>query len=146
MYTEQLTQRLGIYAAINPQTLNNSNATTGGVDMSVFHRAGFLLEIGAVTGGGAITAQLVESNNANMSGATNLGGSNTSLAGLNTASKQYTFEARADQMSKRYLGLKVTETGSQNVVMCAAAFGDEAGHKPGNAANDASVVTQQVVA
>src|SRR5947207_10004510 len=113
MYTEQITQRLGIYAAINPQTLNNANATTGGVDMSLFRRAGFVLEVGAVTGGGAITAQLVESNNANMSGATNLGGSNTSLAGLNTANKQYTFEGRADQVSKRYLGLKVTETGSQ---------------------------------
>jgi hypothetical protein len=145
MYTEQITQRLGIYAAINPQTLNNSNATSGGVDMSLFHRALFIVEIGTVTGGGSITAQLVESVNANLSSATNLAGSNTSQSGLTTSNRQYTFEARADQMSKRYLGIKLTETGSQNVVVCAVAYGDEANHKPGNAVNDSSVATQNVV-
>ena len=144
MYTEQLTQRLGIAAAVNPQTLNNSNATAGGVDMSLFRRALAIVEIGTVTGGGSITAQLVESNSANMSGATNLGGSNTSLT-LTTSNKQYTLEARADQMTKRYLGVKLTETGSQNVVVCGIIFGDECAHKPGNANNDSSVVTQNVV-
>ncbi len=145
MYTEQITQRLGIAAAINPQTLNNSNATTGGIDMSLFHRAFFVVEVGSVTGGGSITAQLVESNNANLSSPSNLAGSNVSLTGLTTSNKQYTFEVRADQMSKRYLGLKLTETGSQNVVVCAVAYGDECNHKPGKANNDSSVVTQNVV-
>jgi hypothetical protein len=144
MYTETLTQRLGIAIPVNPQTLNNSNATAGPVDMSLFRRALAIVEIGTVTGGGSITAQLVETNNSNMTGATNLGGSNTSQV-LTTSNKQYTFEARSDQMTKRYLGIKLTETGSQNVVVCAVLFGDECAHKPGNANNDSSVVTQNVV-
>src|SRR4051794_2957537 len=61
MYTETLTQRIGLTAAINPQVINNQTKTTGGVDLSVFHRALFLLEIGAVTGGGTISAKLQES-------------------------------------------------------------------------------------
>jgi hypothetical protein len=147
MYTETLTQRLGIAAAINPQTLNNTNRTTGAVDLSKFHRAISLFEIGAVTGGGAITAQLIESASSNLSSPQNLGGSAGTLAGLNTANQQYSIEVRADQLDAgyRYVGLKLTETGSQNVVVCAIALGDEAAHKPGNAANDASVAQQNVI-
>src|SRR5437899_5130727 len=85
MYTEQLTQALALCAPVNPQVINNTNKTAGPVDMQGARRALFVLEIGAVTGGGAITAQLVESNASDLSGATNLAGSNTSLAGLNTA-------------------------------------------------------------
>jgi hypothetical protein len=146
MYTETLTQRLGIAAAVNPQTINNQSKTTGSVDMSLFRRALFLVEIGAVTGGGSINLQLVEDTASNLASATNLGGSNTSITGLTTANKQYTLEARADQLTKRYLGLKITETGSQNVTVCVVALGDECKQKPGNANNDSSVVTQNVVA
>ena len=48
------------------------------------------------------------------------------------------------QMTKRYLGLKITETGSQNVNVCVVAIGMEGIHKPDNANNDASVVNQNV--
>jgi hypothetical protein len=145
VYTETLTQRLGIAASVPPQTVNNSNKTTGSVDMSLFHRALFVVEIGAVVGGGSVNLQLVEDTAANLGSATNLAGSNVSQTGLTTANKQYTFEVRADQLGKRYVGLKLTETGSQNVVVSVVGFGDEAAHKPGNANNDASVVTQNVV-
>ncbi len=145
MYTEQITQAMAIGPAVAPQVINNTNKTAGGVDMSVSRRAIFILEIGAVTGGGSINAQLVEDTQASMATATNLAGSNTSLTGLTTANKQYTFEARAGQMTKRYLGLKITETGVQNVNVCVVAIGMEGVHKPDNANNDASVVTQNVV-
>ena len=145
MYQEQFTQETGVYAAINPQTLNNSNATSGGVDMSLFKRAFFVVEIGTVTSTGSITAQLVESANANLSSATNLAGNNTSQTGLTTSNKQATFEARADQMTKRYLGIKLTELNSQNVVVAAVALGVDSIHKPGSANNDASVVASNVV-
>ena len=36
MYTEQLTQEIGIAAPVNPQTINNTNKTTGSVDLSLF--------------------------------------------------------------------------------------------------------------
>jgi hypothetical protein len=145
MYQEQFTQEAGVYAAINPQTLNNSSATSGGIDMSLFKRAFFVVEIGTVTSTGSITAQLVESLNANLSGATNLAGNNTSQTGLSTSNKQVTFEARADQMTKRYLGLKLTEVNSQNVVVAVVALGVDAIHKPGSANNDGSVVGSNVV-
>jgi hypothetical protein len=145
MYTEQLTQRLGIGSGIPPQSVNNASVTSGSVDLQKFHRALFILEVGSVTAGGLLNVQLVEDSNASLNAATNLSGSGTSLANLNTANKQYTFEVRADQMSKRYAGLKVTETAAHAITVCVVGFGDEANHKPGNAANDASVVTQNVV-
>src|SRR5437879_2592230 len=62
MYTEQLSQGLSISGApIHPQTLNNGNLTTGGVDMSKFRRLMAVVDIGAVTNGGSITATLEES-------------------------------------------------------------------------------------
>jgi hypothetical protein len=145
MYQEQFTQEAGLVAAVNPQTINNQSKLTTGVDMSLFKRAFFLAEIGAVTGGGSINLQLVEDTQQSLATATNLAGNNTSITGLTTANKQYSLEARADQMTKRYLGVKITETGSQNVTVAVVGFGVEAIHKPGNANNDASVVTQNVV-
>ena len=145
MYVEQITQALGFCTEIDPQTLNNSNKTTGGIDMAKFRRAMFVVAVGAVTGGGALTMQLVEDTQSSLATATNLAGNNTSLTGLTTANKQYTFEARAGQMTKRYLGLKITETGSQNVNVCVVPIGMEGIHKPDNANNDASVTTQNVV-
>jgi hypothetical protein len=145
--TEQLTQALGVAAAVPPQTINNQSKTTGSVDMSLFKRAFFVVEFGAMTAGCSVALQLVEDTASNLGSATNLAGSNTSQSGLtnSSANKQITFEARADQLTKRYLGLKVTESGSQNVTVAVVALGGEAVHKPGNANNDSSVSTQNVV-
>jgi hypothetical protein len=144
MYTEQVMQSAAIAAPIAPQTLNNSNASTGGIDMSNSKRAFFVVEVGAVAGGGSLTMQLIEDTAANLGTATNLAGNNVSLV-TTSANKQFTFEARSDQMTKKYLGLKITETGSQNVVVCAIAMGMEGDRKPNNLNNDASVKTQNVV-
>jgi hypothetical protein len=147
MYTETLTQRLGIAAAVPPQTINNQSKTTGSVDLSVFRRAIFLVEFGAMTAGCNVALQLVEDTAANLGTATSLAGTNAGQAGITNASanKQITFEVRADQVTKRYVGLKVTESGLQNVTVSVVALGDEAAHKPGNAQNDASVTGQNVV-
>ena len=148
MYTEQITQRLGIGAPVNNATLNSggtASGTAGPIDMSKFHRALFLVDVGTVSAGGSVTLQLVEDTASNLGTATNLAGSNTSLVAV-TSNKQVTFEVRADQMTKRYLGLTATETAGHNVAVTIVCFGDEANHKPGNAANDASVASQQVVA
>ena len=94
---------------------------------------------------------LIQSASSNLSSPTTVSGpssGNAQLTGLNTANKQYTFEVRAGQLTngKRYVRLNVLETGSQNVVVCAVGLGGEGVHKPNNANNDASVVTQNVVA
>jgi hypothetical protein len=143
MYTEQLTQALGIVNPVHPQVLNNGTLNTAGVDMSLFKRALFVLDVGAVVNGGSVTATLQESSD--QSSWSTLAGSGVSLSALTTASKVYTFEARADQMSKRYLRLNVQETGGQNVNVCALGLGAEAIHRPGNTSNGTAVSTQNVV-
>ncbi len=145
MFTEQLTQALGLCTEVDPQVINNTNKTAGPVDMSKFKRALFVVNVGAVTGGGSLNFQLIEDTASNLGTATNLAGTGASQTGFTTANKLVTFEVRSDQMTKRYLGLKVTETGSQNVNVCVIGFGGEAIEKPGNANNAASVNTQNVV-
>jgi hypothetical protein len=154
MYTEQLTQRLALANGIAPQTLNNARLNSDGIDMSLSRRALFILSIGAVTGGGSISAWLQESAdnstwtaNDTAGSFSNSAGNNVSQTGLTTANKIVTFEVRAGQLTtgKRYVRLQIKETGSQNVLVAVAAFGDEGIHKPNNANNGANVGTQNVV-
>jgi hypothetical protein len=155
MMSETITQRLGIAAPVSNQTINSggtATVTTGSVDMQKFHRAFFLVEIGTVVAGGTVTLQLIESASANLSGAqAPQSVASTSLTGLSTSNKQYSFEIRADQLDAgyRYVGLQATETsggGGHNVAVTIVGFGDEASHKPGNANNDSSVAAQSVAA
>ena len=154
MYTERITERLALGAGIVPQTLNNATANSDGVDLQMSRRVFFVLSIGTVTGGGSISAWLQESAdnstwNANGVAGTfsNSGGNNVSQTGLTTANKEYTFEVRADQLTtgKRYVRLQIKETGSQNVNVAIACWGDEGIHKPNNVNNAGAVTTQNVV-
>src|ERR1700736_107431 len=115
MYTEELTQEVCFCTEVDPQILNNTNKTTGSIDLSLFKRAFFIVNLGAIVGGGSINLQLVEDTAANLGTATNLAGNSVSQTGITTANKVITFEVRADQITKRYVVLKITETGSQNV-------------------------------
>ena len=63
MYVEQLTQDLAFCTEIDPQVINNTTKNTGAINMAVSHRAMFVLNIGAVTSGGSITATLQMSAN-----------------------------------------------------------------------------------
>jgi hypothetical protein len=146
MYTEQLTQELGIYTEIDPQILNNSNATAGGVDMTKFKRAFFIVQVGAITSGGKLNIVMQESANSNMSSPTSLAGNSVSATNYNTANSILTFEVRADLTTKQWQGIKVTEVGSQNTYVSVMAIGMDAIHKPGNAANVSAVNTQYVAA
>src|SRR5436305_799366 len=147
MYTEQMSQALSIAAApVHPQTINNATQTTGAVDLSKFHRALFVVDIGAVVNGGSVTAKLQESPD-NVSWFDLAGGA----ASANTASsKVITLECRADQLTattsppRRYVRCSVAETGGQNVVVCAIPLGGEAVQKPASA-QDVAAVAQRVV-
>jgi hypothetical protein len=143
MMSEQITQRLAFANGVVPQTLNNATANTNAVDLSLAHRAFFALYIGAVTGGGSITATLQES--PDNSAWSNLSGSSVSQSGLTTSNKLTTFEVRADQLTKRYVRLQVQETGAQNVLVGCTCWSDEGIHKPNNANNGTHVGTQNVV-
>jgi hypothetical protein len=154
MYSETITQRLALMNGIAPQTLNNAILNSDGIDMQKSRRAFFILSIGAVTNGGSISAWLQESAdnstwtaNGQAGAFSNSGGSNVSQTGLTTANQETTFEVRTDQLTtgKRYVRLQIKETGSQNVLVAVAAYGDEGVHKPNNVNNGANVGTQNVV-
>ena len=145
MFTEQLSQGLSIAATpIQPQTLNNSNASTGngGVDMQKFHRALFVVLTGTVTGGGSLSAKLQESTDGSTSW-TDIAGA--ALTALTASNKAATLEIRADEMTKRFVRATLTETGSQNVVCACVALGGEAVQKPGSAQDVAAVVQRLVM-
>jgi hypothetical protein len=150
MYTEQLTQRLGIAAPVAPQVLTGTaTANSGSVDLSKFHRALFLFETGTFGGTSPTLSAVLQiqesadnstwSNNATIPSAT-----------VTTAGSQATLEIRADQLGagKRYVRLQAACTvggTSPTIPITVVGFGDEAAHKPGSAQNDASVVSQTVV-
>jgi hypothetical protein len=145
MFTERLTQALSIAAApIQPQTLNNSSASTGngGVDMQKFRRVLFVVVTGTVTGGGSLSAKLQESADGSTSW-TDIGGA--ALTAITASNKAASLEMRADQMTKRYVRATLTETGSQNVVCACVALGGEAVEKPGSAQDVAASVAQRLV-
>jgi hypothetical protein len=150
MYTEQLTQRLGITAAAVPQQLTSTTTLTSGkVDMSVFHRAIFFFETG-VFGGSSPTLSAVLQVQESPDGTTWSNNATIPSATVTTASNQATLEVRADQLGtgKRYVRLQAACTiggSSPTVPVAVVGFGDEAAHKPGSAQNDASVVSQTVV-
>lgn len=149
MYTEQLTQRLGITAPVSPIVLSaTATKNSGSVDMAEFHRALFLFETGAFGGTSPTLSAVLQiqdspdnstwSNNATVPSAT-----------VTAASSQASLEIRADQLNSgaRYVRLQAACTvggSSPTIPIAIVGFGDEAGHKPGSAKNDASVVSQTV--
>jgi len=154
MFTEQVTQALALAAGIPPQVLNNAILNTDGIDMLASKRAFFTPSMGAVTGGGSISAWLQESAdnstwtaNGSAGAFSGSGGNNVSQTGMTTANKEITFEVRTDQLTqgKRYVRLQIKETGSENVNVAVVAFGTEGDHKPDSANNASAVTTQNVV-
>jgi hypothetical protein len=152
MYTETITQREALAAGIPPQTLNNAIANSDAVDMQKSRRAMFQLTIGAITG--SISAWLQESadnstwpSNGTAGSFSGSGGNNTSMTGLTTSNKVYTFECRDEDLSpgKRYVRLQIKEVNSSNALVAVTSFGDEGNHKPNNANNATAVAAQNVV-
>jgi hypothetical protein len=153
MYTETLTQRMALANGVAPISLSNARANTDGIDMQASHKAMFVVSIGASVG--SWSAWLQESaDNSNWTandtaGAfANSGAANVSLTGQTTASKEYTFEVRADQLTtgKRYVRLQLKENNVGATLIACVCWGEEGVHKPNNANNAANVSTQSVVA
>jgi hypothetical protein len=146
MITEQLSQALSIAGTpVHPQTLNNSTQKTGAVDMQKFERVMFVVDIGAVTGGGSLSMKIQESVDTTDGNFSDLSGGGATA--VTASSKVVTLECRARQLSsgKRYVRCVLTETGSQNVVCGCLPLGGEAHQKPGSAQDDASVSQRLVV-
>jgi hypothetical protein len=147
MYQEQLTQALSIAAApIHPAQYAAGTQNTGGLDMQLFKRATFLLDVGAFGGGGTIDMKLQESTD-NIT-FTDLAGTNVAITQLVAAggnNRLATLEVRADQLTKRYVRALVTIGVAATIFGCLP-LGGEAIHKPGNVNDVAAVVQRAVVA
>ena len=147
MYTEQMSQGLSIAGnPIHPHSLAAASPTgTGGVDMSKFRRALYILDVGAFGASATVDMKLQESpDNATW---TDLAGTGVAIAQLQSASgnnRLATLEARAGQLTKRYLRALVT-VGAAATQVCCIALGGEAISKPGSQ-NDVAAVAQRSVA
>jgi hypothetical protein len=151
MYTEQLSQALSLGAPINPASQNTGSYNTGGIDMSEFRRAIFLIEVGSVGGAGTVDAKLQEATDSAFTTPTDVAGNGNvttaSITQITASNKQATIEIRAGQCSKRYVRCRVT-IGGNAVVFSATPLGGEADHKPGGgsaAGFDDGSVSQRVV-
>jgi hypothetical protein len=146
MYTEQMSQGLSIAGnPIHPQSLAAATPTgTGGIDMSKFRRALFILDVGAFGASATVDMKLQESpDNATWTDLAGTGVAITQLAVAGGNNRLATLEARAGQLTKRYLRALVT-VGTAATQVCCIALGGEAISKPGSQ-NDVAAVAQRSV-
>ena len=140
MYTEQITQAMGLGTPIQPQQLTTTTTVnTGKIDMSLFRRAIFTFNQGAF-GGTAPTCSAAASLQESSDGSTW-----TALAAdagtltITAASTGLTKEVRAGQLTKRYARMQVVCTiggTSPTIPVAGMAIGMECDHKPGSSQND----------
>jgi len=146
MVTEQLSQGLSIAAApIHPASVSAGTADTGGVDLSKFRRALFVLNVGAFGSSATVDMKLQESTD--NSSFTDLAGTGVALTQLVAAggnNRLATLEVRAGQLSKRYVRARVTVGTAATLLQCLA-LGAEAISKPGSAQDVAAVAQRSVV-
>ena len=118
MYTETITQRLALANGIPPQVLNNARLSSDGIDMQKSHRALFVLSIGAVTGGGSISAWLQES--ADNSTWTDVAGATFTAVTASNNVQTITFER-----TKRYLRHSRTASGTSPAFVLGVLIGEQ---------------------
>jgi hypothetical protein len=153
MYVEQMTQALSIQGQIAPVSQGaGSVTTTFGVDMQKFRRALAILNVGAFGASATVDMKLVESNSANLAGATDVAADTglsscaiTQLVAAGGNNRFATLEIRAGQVTKRYVGVTVT-VGTAATLIQVTLLGGEAIEKPGNASDIAAVAQRAVAA
>lgn len=145
MLTEQLTQALSIAAApIHPQSVAVGTAQTGGVDMSRFRRAIFILDVGAFGASATVDMKLQQSPD-NSTFTDIAGAAITELAAAGGNNRLVSIEIRDDELAAgdRYVRALVTVGTAATILQCLA-LGGEAVDKPGSA-NDIGAVAQRLV-
>jgi hypothetical protein len=143
-----MTQALSIAAApIHPASVAVGTANTGGVDMQLFRRALFVLDVGAFGASATVDMKLQESpDNATFTDLAGTGVAITQLVAGGGNNRLATLEVRAGQLSagKRYVRALVT-VGTAATILACVALGGEADHKPGNLGDIAAVAQRSVV-
>lgn len=145
MLTEQLSQALSIAAApVHPQSVAVGTAATGGIDMSHFRRAIFLLDVGAFGASATVDMKLQQAPD-NVTFTDVPSGAITELNAAGGNNRLATLEIRDDELSagNRYVRALVT-VGTAATTLGCLALGGEAVDKPGSA-NDIAAVAQRLV-
>lgn len=141
MYTEQMTQALGLGTPIQPQQLTTTTTVnSGSIDCQIFRRAIFTFNQGAFGG----TAPTCSAAATIQESADNAAWSNCpqdTTTTITAASTGLTKEIRAGMLTagKRYARLQVVCTiggTSPTIPVAGVALGGEADHKPGSLKND----------
>jgi hypothetical protein len=141
---EQLSQALSIAATpVHPQSINNSNQSTGWVDMQKFQRVMFVADLGAINNGGSITVKMQTSPDQLTPSDVTSG----SITALTTSSRVVTLEMRADQVpaASRYVRCNIAETAGQAALVCVIPLAGEGDWKPASKQDVIAVVQQRLV-
>jgi hypothetical protein len=142
---EQLTQGLSVADFVPPQTVNNANLNSLGIDMSKFQRAIFYVIGGSLGSAGTLDGRLQSAAASNFATPHNIASSNlTQITANNVAA---TLEIRADQLQSgdRYVRLQLTGGGNALTVGILG-LGAEAEYKPASNNNlNSTYLTQQIV-
>lgn len=146
MYTQLIYERDCYPVAPLSQTLSNTTAVTGAVDMSKFSRANFIILIGQGGPAPVVRAWLGQTNNANGSGPVNFSnaaGSQKILTNITGATNNLnTLECAGPELTARYVVCTVQESGAIQTNISVIAIGTEARNNPANINNSLSVGQQ----
>ena len=138
-FTALCKEKLGLPATPIHSASHNGTTNTGTIDMSLFHRAMFLGDVGTLGASATLDASLFQSDNSNGTGATNIASS--SIAQISAANSTWTQEINATQLTKRYV-LCSTVNAIAASVYGVYAIGVDPRNAPANT-NDVSDVVQR---
>lgn len=143
MFTENMSQQLGLAAAPrHAATINNTTGDTGGVDMRLFERVIFFFSVGTNGSSASLVFKLQESTD-DVTYTDITGGA---TAAITAANKCGSLEVRSDQLTKRYVRCRCTESATQTATVATIALGCEARHKPGGkGATETATVAERLV-
>ena len=130
-----------VVATIDPQTINNTSATSDWVNAGDFDELCFLLSVGATDT--TVDAKLREATDSSGSNAADISGKSITQLSATDDNKQAVLHVRADELSptKPYVACVVTVgSGSSGAVISVVGLGGRARYEPASDSDLASVV------
>jgi hypothetical protein len=148
MMMEQLTQALAQVDQIFPSNAAAGTYNSSGIDMQKFHRAQWVIEIGAMTASSTVNITIQTAANANFNANVHNMTTNVNIAQVpnTTNNVVVTLETTADSVVQqnpgdRYARVSVV-VGTAAVNFSVVGYGGEANHKPASLQNPAAVNAQ----
>jgi hypothetical protein len=140
MYTEQLSEALGVMATIDPQLVDNATVSSDLVDMGVVRRLMFVLNVGATDT--TVDAKLREAQDSGGTGEQDLSGKAITQLGATDDNKQVIIEVAAEELSAGFTHVSLDVTvgdGDTGAYVSAVGLGGIPRHHPASDDDLASV-------